>query len=87
MSFSGDKEFGAIEFSKAISSGEGVTPNIALKQAYGLYLMHGGTPEGFMDLTPDDVQMMYTAYISTATYHRRELIKDIVKIVEAMYKG
>lgn len=30
-----------------------------LYYTYGLYLLHGGTPEGFEKLTMDDVQAMY----------------------------
>lgn len=69
-----------------MATGEGISPDIALRQAYGLYLMHGGTPDGFEDLTPDDVQIMYSAYMATMAYDRHELIKDIIKIIEAMFK-
>ena len=73
-------------FSKAMATGEGISPDIALRQAYGLYVMYGGTPDGFEDLTPDDVQIMYSAYMATMAYDRHELIKDIIKIIEAMFK-
>ena len=69
-----------------MSTGEGISPDIAFTQAYGLYLMHGGTPEGFESLTPDDVQIMYSAYLATQAYNRHELLKDIVKIIEGMFK-
>ena len=48
--------------------------------------MHGGTPDGFENLTPDDVQFMYSAYMATMSHFRYELIKDIVKIIEKMFK-
>ena len=86
MSGSGDRELGIMELSRALVTGEGISPKIAFTQAYGLYLMHGGTPEGFMQLTEDDVQTMYTSYISTLANDRRELVKDIVKILEKMLK-
>lgn len=69
-----------------MATGEGVSPDIAMRQAYGLYLLHGGTPDGFENLTADDVQMMYSAYMATMAYNRHELIKDIVKIIETMFK-
>lgn len=69
-----------------MATGEGISPDVALTQAYGLYLMHGGTPDGFYELTPDDVQIMYSAYLATQAYNRHELIKDIVKIIEGMFK-
>lgn len=69
-----------------MATGEGISPDVALKQAYGLYLLHGGTPDGFEDMTPDDVQIMYSAYMATMAYNRHELIKDIVKIIEGMFR-
>lgn len=78
---------GTIEFYKALASGDTVSPEMAFKQTYGLYLLHGGTPEGFDELQGDDVQLMYTSYMATRVYERRELIKDIIKIMEAMFKS
>lgn len=76
-----------MELSRAIITGDGVSPQIAFAQAYGLYLMNGGTPEGFMQLTEDDIQIMYTSYMSTLVNNRRELMKDIVKVLEKMLKA
>lgn len=78
---------GNIEFFKSLASGETVSPEMAFAQTYGLYLLHGGTPEGFDELQEDDVQLMYTAYMATKVYERRELIKDIIKILETMFKS
>jgi hypothetical protein len=69
-----------------MATGEGISPEIAFKQAYGLYLLHGGTPEMFETFSVDDVQIMYSAYMATQTYNRRELLKDIVQIIEKMFK-
>lgn len=60
---------------------------MAFEQAYGLYLMNGGTPEGFDNLTTEDVQIMYSAYIGTMTNMRREIIKDLIKIFQKMFGG
>ena len=86
MSLSGDRDLGAYELSNAIVSGEGISPQIALSQAYGIYLMHGGTREGFMNLTEDEVQTMYTVYTATQAHERRELLKELVRIIEKMFK-
>lgn len=72
---------------RAIGTGESVSPNVAFKQVYGLYLMNGGTPEGFTGLTDDDVQLMYSAYLGTMTYLRRELVKDIIQVVQRLLGG
>ena len=34
----------------------------AMMMAYGLYLLNGGRPSDFSDLTPDDVQVMVATY-------------------------
>ena len=76
-----------MEFSRAITTGDGMSPQVATMQAYGLYLMHGGTPEGFMEMTEDEVQIMYSAYTATLAHERREFLKELVKIIEKMFKA
>lgn len=39
-----------------------------------------------MSMTEDDVQVMYSAYLSTMAHERREFLKDLVKIIEKMFK-
>ena len=51
--------------------------------AYGIYLMNGGTREGFMDLTLDDIQTIYTTY----TAYQTALVSDITKVLSKMYGG
>lgn len=51
--------------------------------AYGIYLMNGGTKEGFMDLTLDDIQTIYTTY----TAYQTALVSDITKVLSKMYGG
>lgn len=47
---------------------------------YGIYLMHGGTYEGFLDLDMDDVQMMYAAYRGDQEHMRNALLKGFFKM-------
>lgn len=43
--------------------------------AYGQYLYHGGTPEGFAGMTPDDVQLIYLMYAEERSRIPRMLSK------------
>lgn len=47
--------------------------------AYGVYLMHGGDPERFEDLTMDQIQIMITSYMGTQ--------KHIIDIFYKMFKA
>ena len=64
-----------------------MSPRSAYYLAYGTYLANGGTRDGFLDLTPDEVQLMYTV---TAARHER-LVKDLLegmgKILGGMFGG
>ena len=52
-------------FQEAILSTNGMTAEAAALFMYGEYLRHGGKREDFMDLTGEDIQMMYSAYMAT----------------------
>lgn len=57
----------------------------SLLDAYGLYLAHGGTPEGFMDMTMDDVQLMYTSFIAMNKNNSKDIVLGISKIMGKMF--
>ena len=48
-------------FQEAILSTNGMTAEAAALFMYGEYLRHGGRREDFMDLTGEDIQLMYSA--------------------------
>lgn len=52
----------------------------AFQTAYGLYLLGGGTPDGFMDLNPDDVQTLLSVHNGMQERMRETLLKDISKM-------
>jgi len=54
-------------------------------EAYGLYLAHGGTPDGFMDMTLDDVQMMYTAYTVMNKNNVKDTVIGMAKMIGRMF--
>lgn len=49
-------------YAHALAEGS-IEGDMAALAAYGIYLMHGGKPDDFMDLKPDDIQIMFTTYI------------------------
>lgn len=62
-----------------------MTSEGAFLYTYGTYLSKGGTREGFYDLTPDDVQLLYTVY--TAEEHRKEsaILTGVAKIMNKVF--
>lgn len=84
MTSSGEPEFGLRLFEEAASGKSSMNGDSALLYAYGIYLSNGGTPSGFLDMTPDDIQIMFTAHVGS----QRRLAKGIVKaLIEATSKN
>lgn len=50
---------------------------------YGRYLLGGGTPDGFLDLTPDDVQAMYTVALGDQMKQANRIIEGIARMFGA----
>lgn len=66
-------------FEDMIVSGS-MSSDAAFHMAYGIYLMGGGTPEGFRDLTVDDVQTILSTHNGLQARQRDLLLKDISKM-------
>lgn len=47
---------------------------------YGLWLTNGGSPDGFQDLTMDDVQLMYMVHQAEGVRNRKLIAESIAKI-------
>jgi hypothetical protein len=52
----------------------------AYHMAYGLYLLGGGTPDGFYDLTIDDVQTILSVHNGVQARLRDAIARDISKM-------
>lgn len=52
-------------------------------QMYGEYLLNGGTPERFMDLTHDEVQLMITVSSATRAKERNDLMRALGRMLGA----
>ena len=55
----------------------------ALLYAYGIYLMNGGTPEGFSQLTNNDIQILLYSYTGTNIRQNKVLIEAIAQMLGA----
>lgn len=64
---------------------DNMSPDISLMNVYGLYLAHGGTPDGFMDMTIDDVQMMYTSIMAMNKNNSKDIVVGIAKIMGKLF--
>lgn len=75
-----DYEFGTRLYGEAVATGNLNDERGATIYAYGLYLMGGGTPEGFMDLTPYDAQVLIATADGIRVRERNELLKGICRM-------
>ncbi|MBQ7622028.1 MAG: hypothetical protein IJV02_06415 [Candidatus Methanomethylophilaceae archaeon] len=55
------------------------TPESSLISAYGVYLMNGGTPEGFDSMTDEDVQIMLTTYHGMQQMQAHRIVMEFAK--------
>ena len=63
------------------------SPDSAFLYTYGMYLANGGTPDGFMDMTNEDVEIMHSAIVGTQIRMRNELLEGLAKILSKMLGG
>ena len=71
-----DYEFGLHLYEEGVVTGR-IGERAARTYAYGLYLMGGGTPDGFMDMTVFDAQVLLTTADGLRTRERNEILKGI----------
>lgn len=74
LSGSGDPAFGAKVFYDSIVKGT-MTDDMARIYVYGRYLMHGGDPDRFGDLTTEDLQIMCIVDLGTQTKNTYDLAR------------
>lgn len=53
----------------------------------GTYLANGGNREDFLDLTYDEVQLMYTVTMARQEKQTRDILTGLVKILGKMFGG
>lgn len=68
-------------FEEAVTGENGMSPEAVLQCTYGLYLLHGGTPDGFQDLDGDDVMSMYISYTGIARRETTFLLKNLYRML------
>lgn len=69
-------EFGLHIYESDLEEGTLTGPS-ALVYGYGIYLMGGGTPEGFEDLTDTDVQILISTYTGIQMRNTSRILKGI----------
>lgn len=77
-----DYEFGLQLYMESVVSGN-MGPESAKVYAYGLYLMGGGTPDGFEQFTDFDMQVL----ISTADCIKRRECNELLEGICKMFGG
>lgn len=73
-------------FEEQLISGE-MSPEAARLQAYGTYLANGGTRDDFMDLTNDEVQLVYTVSAARDAKLVKDIVTGMAKAIGAMFGG
>lgn len=72
-------EFGLRLFEEAASGRTPLEGDAALLYIYGIYLSNGGKPDDFMDLTLEDIQIMFTAYFGSQKRAADSIIRALMK--------
>lgn len=67
-------------FQEAILSTGGMTTDAAVLMMYGEYLKNGGKREDFMDLSMEDVQIMYSVYMTDELRAMKRMTEAIAAI-------
>lgn len=78
LSTSGDPEFGLRLFEEAASGKSTLDGDSALLFAYGIYLSNGGTPSEFMEMSLEDIQIMFTAYMGAQKRAARSVVGAMI---------
>jgi len=76
---------GMAELFEAIASGKPVTEFGARAYMYGIYLSNGGTPDAYMEMDDDDIDLMYIAYSATEAHRHNRWMEGLIKIIKALF--
>lgn len=68
------REIGIENYFEMLAKGENVTKECGGLAALGIYLMHGGKTEDFMNMTDDEIQLI----VSTYTAYNRKISLDVI---------
>lgn len=52
-------------------------------QLYGQYLLNGGNPDQFLELTSDEIQLMLTVQTASRARERNELLRGLARMMGA----
>jgi hypothetical protein len=57
------------------------SPDSAYLYTYGMYLANGGTVDGFMEMSDEDVEIMHTAIMGTEMRQKKDYLEGMAKIL------
>jgi hypothetical protein len=70
---------------EAVASGKPLSALGTEMYMYGIYLSHGGTPEGYLQMDQDDLDMMYIAHSALEAHRHKRWMEGLVKIFQALF--
>ena len=73
------------ELFEAVASGKPVSDLGAQMYMYGIYLSHGGTPEGYLDMDQDDLDLMYLSHSALEAHRHNRWMEGLVSIFQALF--
>jgi len=73
------------ELFESVAGGKAVTDLGAQMYMYGMYLAHGGTPDGYMSLDQDDLDIMFIAYSATEAHRHNRWMEGLIKIIKSIF--
>ena len=82
-----DFEFGLHLYQEVVSKGDMIGPEGAETYAYSLWLLGGGSPEDFEDLTPIDAMLIVATRNAEIVRLRDGLLKGFAKLVGGFEDG
>lgn len=73
------------ELFESVASGKPVSPLGSQLYMYGIYLSHGGTPEGYAELDQDDLDLMFLAHSALEAHRHHVWMEGMIKVIKALF--
>lgn len=73
------------ELFDSVAEGKPLTEFGAQAYMYGVYLEHGGTPSGYMEMDRDDLDLMFLAHSALEAHRHNRWMEGLIKIIQAIF--
>lgn len=74
-----------MELFESVAGGKPVSDLGAQMYMYGIYLSNGGTPEGYMGMDQDDLDMMFLAHSAIEAHRHNRWMEGLIKIIQSLF--